>query len=161
VATRPEDEVPAGTAKGPVAAGPVKTETIDGRTRVTYGVQDGDSLWLIANRFQVGVDDLKKWNNLSRRNRTLSVGTVLYVWPSPAAGTSVAKVQERAGTVVVANSLAGQAPQGKKVHALAEGETLWSVAQRYGITVDDIMRWNHIKDHRTVPVGKLLSLSAQ
>lgn len=162
VVARPEDEVPAGTPKGPVAAGPVKTEKVDGKTRVTYGVQDGDSLWLIANRFQVSVDDLKKWNNLPRRNRTLSVGTLLAVWPSDAKGAAPAKVEERGGTIVVANAVAGQAPVGPKgkVHTLAEGETLWSVSQRYNVSVEDIMKWNHIKDHRTVPTGKLLSLSA-
>ncbi|MCY1035713.1 LysM peptidoglycan-binding domain-containing protein [Corallococcus sp. BB11-1] len=162
VAARPEDEVPAGTPKGPVAAGPVKTEKVNGRTRVTYGVQEGDSLWLIANRFQVSVDDMKKWNNLPRRNRTLSVGTLLMVWPSEPAGTGPAKVEERGGTIVVASAVAGQAPAGPKgkVHTLAEGETLWSVAQRYNVSVEDIMKWNRIKDHRTVPTGKLLSLSA-
>ncbi|RKH61660.1 LysM peptidoglycan-binding domain-containing protein [Corallococcus llansteffanensis] len=162
VANRPEDEVPAGTPKGPVAAGPVKTEKVNGRTRVTYGVQEGDSLWLIANRFQVSVDDMKKWNNLPRRNRTLSLGTLLTVWPSEPAGAGPAKVEERGGTIVVASAVAGQAPVGPKgkVHTLAVGETLWSVAQRYNVSVEDIMKWNHIKDHRTVPTGKLLSLSA-
>ncbi|WP_228557326.1 LysM peptidoglycan-binding domain-containing protein [Myxococcus sp. AB025B] len=158
VAHRPEDEVPAGTPKGPVAAGPVKTETLNGRTRVTYGVQSGDSLWVIATRFNVSVDDLKKWNNLRRRNPTLQVGSLVYVWPQ---GT--AQVQERAGTVVVARQVAsnaGKPVSGGKVHALAEGETLWSVAQRYGVSVQDIMRWNNIKDHRTIPTGKVLSLSA-
>ncbi|RKH11693.1 LysM peptidoglycan-binding domain-containing protein [Corallococcus sp. CA053C] len=163
VANRPEDEVPAGTPKGPVAAGPVKTEKVNGRTRVTYGVQEGDSLWLIANRFQVSVDDMKKWNNLPRRNRTLSLGTLLTVWPSePAGSAGPAKVEERGGTIVVATAVASQAPVGPKgkVHTLAVGETLWSVAQRYNVSVEDIMKWNHIKDHRTVPTGKLLSLSA-
>ena len=162
VAMRPEDEVPAGTPKGPVAAGPVKTEKVNGRTRVTYGVQDGDSLWLIANRFQVSVDDVKKWNNLPRRNRTLSVGTLLTVWPSEPAGSGPAKVEERGGTIVVASAVASQAPAGPKgkVHTLMEGETLWSVAQRYNVSVEDIMKWNRIKDHRTLRTGKLLSLSA-
>jgi membrane-bound lytic murein transglycosylase D len=131
----------------------MKTESIGGRTRVTYGVQDGDSLWLIAERFKVSVDDLQKWNNLSRRKRTLSVGTVLEVWPAKA----TAHVEERGGTVVAHRETGGKRAS---THTLASGETLWSVAQRYGVSVEDIMRWNNIKDHRTVPVGKLLNLSA-
>lgn len=156
VVHRPEDEVPAGAPKGPVAAGPVKTEKVNGRTRVTYGVQSGDSLWVIATKFNVSVDALKQWNNLKRRNPTLQVGSLLYVWPD---GEGAAQVQERSGTVV-AKHVGAQAKPGGKVHTLANGETLWSVAQRYGVTVEDIMRWNNIKDHRTIPVGKLLNLSA-
>jgi membrane-bound lytic murein transglycosylase D len=155
VVVRPEDEVPAGAPKGPVAAGPVKTEKLNGRTRVTYGVQSGDSLWVVATKFNVAVDDLKKWNNLTRRNPTLQVGSLLYVWPEGNAAT--AQVQERSGTVV-AKTVAAKAAG--RTHALAEGETLWSVAQRYGVSVEDIMRWNNIKDHRTIPTGKLLNLSA-
>ncbi|MCY1020797.1 LysM peptidoglycan-binding domain-containing protein [Pyxidicoccus sp. MSG2] len=155
VVVRPEDEVPAGAPKGPVAAGPVKTEKLNGRTRVTYGVQSGDSLWVVATKFNVSVDDLKKWNNLTRRNPTLQVGSLLYVWPEGTAAT--AQVQERSGTVV-AKTVAAKAAG--RTHALAEGETLWSVAQRYGVSVEDIMRWNNIKDHRTIPTGKLLNLSA-
>ncbi|MCP3103272.1 LysM peptidoglycan-binding domain-containing protein [Myxococcus sp. K15C18031901] len=155
VAHRPEDEVPAGTPKGPVAAGPVKTETLNGRKRITYGVQSGDSLWVIATKFNVSVDHLKQWNNLRRRNPTLQVGSLIYVWPE---GT--AQVQERAGTVVARNVAALPARPGGKVHSLAEGETLWSVSQRYGVSVEDIMRWNNIKDHRTIPTGKVLSVSA-
>ncbi|MCE9667474.1 LysM peptidoglycan-binding domain-containing protein [Myxococcus stipitatus] len=155
VVHRPEDEVPAGTPKGPVAAGPVKTETLNGRKRITYGVQSGDSLWVIATKFNVSVDQLKQWNNLRRRNPTLQVGSLIYVWPE---GT--AQVQERAGTVVARNVASLPAKPGGKVHALAEGETLWSVSQRYGVSVEDIMRWNNIKDHRTIPTGKVLSVSA-
>ncbi|QDE92287.1 lytic transglycosylase [Myxococcus xanthus] len=160
VVVRPEDEVPAGTPKGPVAAGPVKKETINGRTRVTYGVMSGDSLWVIANKFNVSVDSLKQWNNLKRRNPTLQVGSTLFVWPD--GNTATASVQERGGTVLAKHSVSVAKPAGKagKVHALAEGETLWSVAQRYGVSVDDIMRWNKIKDHRTLPTGKVLLLSA-
>ncbi len=160
VVVRPEDEVPAGAPKGPVAAGPVKKETINGRTRVTYGVTSGDSLWVIANKFNVSVDSLKQWNNLKRRNPTLQVGSTLFIWPDGNTGT--ASVQERGGTVLAKHSVSAAKPAGKagKVHALAEGETLWSVAQRYGVSVDDIMRWNKIKDHRTIPTGKVLLLSA-
>lgn len=156
VVHRPEDEVPAGTPKGPVATGPVKTEKVAGRTRVTYGVQSGDSLWVIATKFNVSVDELKKWNNLGRRTPTLQVGSLLYVWPD--GDPAGAQVQERSGTVVAKHTVA--AKPGGRVHTLAEGETLWSVAQRYGVSVDDIVRWNKIKDLRTIPVGKQLNLSA-
>lgn len=138
----------------------MKKETINGRTRVTYGVMSGDSLWVIANKFNVSVDSLKQWNNLKRRNPTLQVGSTLFVWPD--GNTATASVQERGGTVLAKHSVSVAKPAGKagKVHALAEGETLWSVAQRYGVSVDDIMRWNKIKDHRTLPTGKVLLLSA-
>ena len=66
--------------------GTVKTEVVDGKTRVTYGVQDGDCLWAIAQRFNVTVEQLQTWNALGKSARKgLQVGTMLTVWPGPAA----------------------------------------------------------------------------
>ncbi|HEY0093549.1 MAG TPA: LysM peptidoglycan-binding domain-containing protein, partial [Archangium sp.] len=153
---RPEDEVPAGTPRGPVAAGPIKTETINGRKRVTYGVQSGDSLWAIAQRFQVNADDLRKWNNLTvRASKTaLKVGSVLYVFPD----NGPKQVEERAGTVIAQRAVGGNAGRPGAVHELVAGETLWSIAQRYGVSVDDIKRWNNIKDTTRLPTGMRLTV---
>jgi membrane-bound lytic murein transglycosylase D len=157
-ALRPEEEIPAGTPRAPVATGPIKTEVINGRTRVTYGVQEGDSLWAIAQRFNVSVDDLRKWNELPRRKRGLQIGTIMLVWPGDA---PTAQVQERAGTVMAATHDPAKVQGGRAtMHTLAVGETLWSVAQRYGVTVEDIKRWNNIQDHRNLPAGKQLTVAA-
>ena len=145
VAHRPEEEIPAGTPAAPVATGPIATETIGGKTRITYGVQSGDSLWAISQRFNCSVEDLRRWNNLSPRARRLSVGTRLHVWPGEA------PIQVKQGTVV--------AEKGKKtVHQLAAGETLWSVAQRYNVSIEDIKRWNGITNYRSIQAGTQITL---
>jgi membrane-bound lytic murein transglycosylase D len=46
------------------------------------------------------------------------------------------------------------------VHQLAAGESLWSIAQRYGVSVDDIKRWNNIKDTTRLPIGLRLTVKA-
>lgn len=56
-------------AKGQAVAKPVK--------RITYTVQDRDSLWVIARKHNVSVEDLKRWNNVDEKK--LSVGKVLVV----------------------------------------------------------------------------------
>lgn len=87
--TRPEDEVPAGTAvakASTAAAGTVVTEQVNGKTRVTYAVASGDSLWSIAQRFDCSVNELRGWNvNLTNARRGLRIGTQLLVWPGPKA----------------------------------------------------------------------------
>jgi membrane-bound lytic murein transglycosylase D len=155
---RPEDEVPAGTPRGPVATGPIKTESINGRKRITYGVQSGDSLWAIAQRFQVNVEDMRKWNNLTVRasKKALKVGSVLYVWPDSAPR----QVEERSGTVIAQRAPAANAGRPGTVHELAAGESIWSVAQRYGVTVEDLKRWNNIKDTTRLPTGLRLTVKA-
>ncbi|MCS7086047.1 MAG: LysM peptidoglycan-binding domain-containing protein, partial [Bacteroidia bacterium] len=41
------------------------------------------------------------------------------------------------------------------VHAVQSGESLWSIAQRYGTSVEKIVRDNGLKDHRIFPGQKL------
>ncbi len=160
VSVRPEEEIPAGTMTKALATGPIKTETVNGKTRLTYGVQNGDSLWAISQRFAVTVDEIRRWNGLSARARGLQVGTVLELWPGEKAA-----VGERAGTVVAAKAAPAMAatPQAggvarKVTHQLAAGETLWSIAQRYGVTVEDIKRWNGIRNHRALQIGTALTV---
>jgi membrane-bound lytic murein transglycosylase D len=81
VPIRPDLEIPAGTPpKIQPAITEVKTEVIGGKTRIEYGVQSGDTLWAISQRFSCSVDSIRKWNHLPRRARGLQVGTVLIIW---------------------------------------------------------------------------------
>jgi membrane-bound lytic murein transglycosylase D len=169
VAPSPEEEVPAGTRTGrskALAQGTVKSEILDGKTRVQYGVQSGDSMWTIAQHFNVTVEQLQSWNALGKKaKKGLQVGTLLTVWPGPAAGpievqpaAVVAKADSPGSTVRPTATAAPVAPApatGSKpgVHQLAEGETLWSVAQQYGVSVDDLKRWNRIRHARSLRPG--------
>ncbi len=51
------------------------------RRRLWYRVRSGDSLWIIARKYKVTVDDLKKWNRKLRRSSTLQPGQKLVVYP--------------------------------------------------------------------------------
>ena len=50
-------------------------------TKVDYKVKSGDSLWRIAGRFNVTVNKLKLWNNLT--SDALRIGDTLTVFLSP------------------------------------------------------------------------------
>ncbi len=90
LSTRAEDEVPAGAHMlGTAPAGEVKATQVGGKTRVTYGIASGDSLWSIAQRFDVSVSDLRNWNEaLPRSANALKQGMALTVWPGPKANLS-------------------------------------------------------------------------
>ncbi|MBX7098369.1 MAG: LysM peptidoglycan-binding domain-containing protein [Myxococcaceae bacterium] len=86
-ASRPQDEIPAGTqsAKAQAAQGTVKVDQVDGKKRVIYGIAPGDSLWSIGQRFDCSVGDLRNWNEQLATSRKLKVGAALTIWPGPKA----------------------------------------------------------------------------
>jgi membrane-bound lytic murein transglycosylase D len=83
-AVAPDQEIPAAipAKKRAMAAGSVHTLREGGKTKILYGVADGDSLWSIGQRFRVGVSELRSWNGL--RSALLRVGQQLVIYPSSA-----------------------------------------------------------------------------
>jgi len=77
----PRSDVLAADRPRPMAQGSVLIETVDGRTRLTYGVSQGDTLWSISQRFRCTVEELRTWNHLGERAR-LQTGSSLTLWPT-------------------------------------------------------------------------------
>jgi membrane-bound lytic murein transglycosylase D len=143
-AVRPEEEVPAGsqperTSTGKVAVGgSITVDTVGGKKRVTYGVGRGDSLWAIARRFDVHVADLKEWNDVLATGRGLKVGLALTVWP----GANADLTAPTASTPAAAPKVTDTKPGTK--HTVAAGDSMWTIARKYGCTVEDLKKWNSL-----------------
>ena len=113
------------------------------REKITHTVRPGESLWAIARKYGATVTQLKKWNGL--RSDRISPGQKLVVYAS---GT---KYAGGSGT-------SGKKGKTKKVvHVVRSGESLWSIARKYGTTVNDIKRWNKLGSS-TLRVGQKLVL---
>jgi len=56
-----------------------KKSTTDGTQHISYQVLEGDSLWLISQRFSVSVNQIKKWNNLTNK-RYIKPGQLLDIY---------------------------------------------------------------------------------
>jgi membrane-bound lytic murein transglycosylase D len=157
-AARPEDEIPAGTQSGSgktMTGGTVTVETVGGKTKVTYGVAKGDSLWTIARRFDVRVAELKTWNEVLTSNR-LKVGLALVVWPGAKADLTGSGSGAAAGQKDEPKP--SSTPKGTK-HTVESGDTLWSIAQKYGASVDDLKSWNNLGTSK-LKKGQVLVVAA-
>ncbi|SHK60126.1 LysM peptidoglycan-binding domain-containing protein [Rhodothermus profundi] len=97
--------------------------------RIVYRVRRGDTLSEIAQRFGVSVRDLKRWNNLS--SNTIRVGQRLTIYPE--AGNT----------------------QGYTIYHVRPGDTLSEIAQRFGVSVRDLKRWNGLRSSRIYPGQRL------
>ena len=92
----------------------------------TYRVRRGDSLSSIASRHRVSVDQLMAWNQLS--------STRIYPGQTLRVGTSAAS----------SSGSAPQQPRGRVVHRVRRGDSLSSIASRYGVSVSQLMAWNQL-----------------
>lgn len=52
-----------------------------------------------------------------------------------------------------------EAPAKGRRHTVRTGETLWALANKYGVTIEDIMGWNKLTSHE-IKIGQVLSIYA-
>lgn len=148
----------------------------------TYIVQKGDSLWSIANKFNMTVSELKNLNNLT--NNLLSIGQVLKIKDSSSNGETTYTVQKGDSLWVIANKYGitteelksynnltsnllsiGQVlkiPQEKtsteNIYTVKKGDSLWTIANRYNTTVEKIKVLNNLTSN-LLSIGQQLKIT--
>ena len=95
----------------------------------TYIVQKGDNLWSIANKFNMTVSELKNLNNLT--NNLLSIGQVL-------------KIKDSSNN-------------GKTTYTVQKGDSLWVIANKYGITTEELKSYNNLTSN-LLSIGQVLKI---
>ncbi|HET9599089.1 MAG TPA: LysM peptidoglycan-binding domain-containing protein, partial [Anaeromyxobacteraceae bacterium] len=72
----------AGRQPAAPSAEPAQLASLAGRLRATVRVQNGDTLWSIAQRFGVAVHEIARWNGIRDARRfKLQVGREIVVYP--------------------------------------------------------------------------------
>lgn len=103
------------------------------KPQTTYTVKTGDTLSSISRQFGVSVEQLKQWNNLT--GNEISIGQQLVIKKQP---------EEK--------------PQpGATIYRVKAGDTLFSIARQYGVTVAELKRWNDLRGN-SLEVGQQLRI---
>ena len=105
-----------------------------------YIVEKGDNIAGIARKFNVSVEDLKKWNNLN--DNTVKFDTKLKVSDLVNGNSDVAKADE---------------PKYKnQEYVVVRGDNLSTIAKRNNISLEDLRQWNNITDNNVMVGTKLV-----
>ncbi|MDQ0340409.1 LysM repeat protein [Caldalkalibacillus uzonensis] len=107
----------------------------------TYTVQRGDSLWKISRQYQVTIEQLMAWNNLS--SSTIYVGQRLYI-AAPQKHTS-------------ASGGSSSNTYQPATYTVKAGDTLWNIARNYGTTVAQLKSVNNLSSD-LIRVGQVLTI---
>jgi LysM repeat protein len=127
---------------------PVKIATPDPDGKIFHIVQAGQSFWSIAIAYQITIQDLEVWNNLSRTN-ALHVGQKLFI---PSSSTEGYATPTPVGMV----HLATPDSEGKIVHEVQPYQALIMIAQAYNVTVDTILALNGLQVDWPLQIGQKL-----
>ncbi|MBX3041080.1 MAG: LysM peptidoglycan-binding domain-containing protein [Bdellovibrionaceae bacterium] len=138
-----------------------KVEYVADADTQIYRVRSGDNLSSIARRFRTTVAYIRDVNDLSR-GKALKVGQKLYVPDrSPVSGRrTVARASTSTGSVSAAPKVAVSGQAGK-FHVVQSGDNLYTIARRYGTTIQELSRLNNLRRGRVLKVGMRLRLPTE
>ena len=112
----------------------------------------GDSLIKIARRFNTDVATIKAANQLS--SSTIRAGEVLLL---PSASMAAAHYSLSADQRLASAQQRGQTRDRKALnHVVESGDSLWSISRRYGVSVNDLARWNNMVPKDPLRAGRKL-----
>jgi LysM repeat protein len=177
-----KEAAPEVVAKAPEPVAEAKPQAPAANAGQTYTVVAGDTLKRIASKFNTSIEALEKANNLTstsiiRTGQILVVGKAASANAASAPGKSepvphsqatpsvVAKpapvqpvVAKTAPAEPVASAKEPAADSAGQSYVVAKGDNPYSIAKKFKVTQDALMKANNIDDPRKLKIGQKLAI---
>lgn len=132
-----------------------------------HKVHRGESLTEIAEQYNVSVADLKKWNYL--RHNKAPRGRTLKIKLNESIATNDAKESDASSKTPAVASVEPKiekepklekvvsTKEVTKIHKVIKGDNLTEIANKYGVTLANIKKWNQLKDNN-IALGESIKI---
>ncbi len=130
-----------------VAGSPIKETSTN---HSSYKVSTGDSLWAIASKNGMTLNELKTLNNLS--------SNFIYPGQSLKVGTSQTKNQKPESSEGSSPVSQNSHTQTKGTYTVQPGDSVWKIAQKFGVSMDQLSQQNNLSGY-TIHPGQSLVIS--
>ena len=117
--------------------------------RIEHVVASGESFWTISRRYGVTHRQLAAWNGMAPGD-TLSVGKKLVVWTDAREATT--ESPRMSPTAALGNTTR------KLNYTVRSGDSLYLIARKFRVGIDQIARWNNIDKDKILRPGQKLTM---
>lgn len=134
-----------------------RTEPASSSKKVYHQVRRNETLHSIANRYGVRIADLRNWNNIPYDSDNIQANTNLVVYLGKDNASQLASsepVEQR-----TAQTGERQTATATK-HKVRRGETVATIADDYGVSINDIRKSNNLNSRSKIRVGQTLKIPA-
>lgn len=135
----------------------VVDQNISASTNTSYTVKSGDTLYAIADKYGISLNDLMKWNQLN--SSFLQIGDILLISnkdvEAPVDTPVIPEKTDKEESIEEQNK-----PTSTSIYKVKSGDSLWKISQLHQVTVAQLKEWNHLKTDIIQP-GQSLRLMSQ
>lgn len=122
--------------------------------KLEYRVREGDTLWGIARKYEVGVRQLAKWNGMAPRD-PLTPGKKLIIWTK--------EKEAKESRVSAVNPAEFVHPFERNTtrrigYTVRSGDSLARISQRFRVSIDSLKRWNKLDGSKYLQPGQRITL---
>jgi membrane-bound lytic murein transglycosylase D len=121
--------------------------------QITYVVRRGDTLATIARKHGLTVEQLKAWNRLTSTRLVPNQKLVVAAAPLKLAQAKPLEAGKPS------SRKAAREPSRPLRYTVRRGDTLYGIAQRFDVEVDDLRRWNKLGRKDRIQPGDVLVLA--
>lgn len=108
--------------------------------KLSHTVKSGDTLWDISREYDVTINELAKWNKL-KKNSVLRLGQKLTVY----------KTASNPQTALISSNRT-------ITYKVRRGDSLARIADKFNLSVNDIIKWNNLAGQKYLQPGQKLKL---
>ena len=106
---------------------------------LTHTVEKGDTLYQIAKKYGLSVQQIKTQNKLS--TNSIDIGQEIMISEESASSQQPSS----SGT--------------SATYTIQAGDSLYQISKRHGVSIGDLIRWNEITDVKDIKIGSVLKVS--
>jgi membrane-bound lytic murein transglycosylase D len=122
-----------------------------------HNVKKGETLSVIAKKYGVSVTDITVSNKITTRT-PLRIGQELQIPVSGVARPAAATAKQPTAAMAKTQTAKSTPPATPSSYKVKRGDTLYSIATKYNVTVADLQKWNKLTSTR-LDIGQKLSLA--
>ena len=138
-----------------------KAKTPEGAIKLSYKVKKGDNLFKISTKYNVSVDDLKRWNKIRKNAVIPGKYLVIYLVPTTNDDTKTADAQEKTEKAPVQTTKANTTKSESKdfhLYKVVSGDSLSEIARKLGVSQKTIKEVNKQKLAKGLFPGQVLKI---
>lgn len=129
-----------------VAKKPMRKVDVD--PTIIHKVQKGETLYAIARKHNISVDDIYKLNTKFDYSN-IKVGQEIVVGYDK---------QKEGKVIYVSDEERYTSPSNNDIHFVKKGETLYSISRKHGVSVSDLKKYNNLTSN-SIKVGQKLKVT--